>query len=449
MRSWIRKLFTRPVSRSIRKAPHRARPWLEALEDRTVPSTFTVTNTLDDGSVGSLRWAVGQANSTTGADTIVFDKSVFATPQTIHLGGSQLELSDTTGATTIIGPNKGVTVDGGGLSRVFQVDSLVTASISGLSITGGNAGYDGYGGGLRNNGTLTLSNCTVSGNSATNGGGLYNRGTATLTNCTVSGNSATRSGGGYGGFGGGVFSYGTATLSNCTVSGNSATNGGGGLYTNGTARLTNCAVSGNSATTGGGLYNYGTATLTNCTVSGNSATNSGGGVFNSLRHGTATLTNCTVSGNSAVAGGGIASQGTLNVAFSNIINNQATSKGGGISTTDGNATITNSSIYSNQVISSGIALGGGISSENSVLSLTNCTVKANEANGATAQGGGIYADNSTVDLLFSSVNVNKANGSVLGEGGGIYSLNSALTLLATDVKGNKATTDFDDLFIGP
>jgi hypothetical protein len=28
------------------------------LEDRIVPSTFTVTNTLDDGSVGSLRWAI-------------------------------------------------------------------------------------------------------------------------------------------------------------------------------------------------------------------------------------------------------------------------------------------------------------------------------------------------------------------------------------------------------
>ena len=38
---------------------------------------------------------------------------------------------------------------------------------------------------------LTLTNCTVSGNSATgNGGGLFNNGTATLTNCTVSGNSS-------------------------------------------------------------------------------------------------------------------------------------------------------------------------------------------------------------------------------------------------------------------
>ena len=47
-----------------------------------------------------------------------------------------------------------------------------------------------------NYGTATLTNCTVSGNSADSGGGLYNYGTATLTNCTVSGNTAGRYGGG-------------------------------------------------------------------------------------------------------------------------------------------------------------------------------------------------------------------------------------------------------------
>ena len=82
-----------------------------------------------------------------------------------------------------------MTVNGDGASRVFQVDGGVTASISGLTITGGNAG-NGDGGGLLNYGTTTLTNCTISGNSANDGGGLNNRGgTATLTNCTVSGNS--------------------------------------------------------------------------------------------------------------------------------------------------------------------------------------------------------------------------------------------------------------------
>jgi hypothetical protein len=61
--SWIRNVFARPVTRPIRKPPHRGtRLVLEALEDRTVPSTFTVTNTNDSGA-GSLRDAIAQAQS--------------------------------------------------------------------------------------------------------------------------------------------------------------------------------------------------------------------------------------------------------------------------------------------------------------------------------------------------------------------------------------------------
>ena len=93
----------------------RMRPTVLALEDRRLLSTFTVTSTLDNGSAGTLRWAVGQANSAGGAETIAFDKTVFKTPQMITLTGTQLELSDTTGTETITGPKAGVTVSGGGL----------------------------------------------------------------------------------------------------------------------------------------------------------------------------------------------------------------------------------------------------------------------------------------------------------------------------------------------
>src|SRR5262249_13112577 len=140
---------------------------------------------------------------------------LFSTPQTITLSGTEFRLTDTTGATSITGPAAGVTVSGNNASRVFQVNGLVTASISGMTISGGNAGSYGAGGGLLNRGTVTLTNCTVSGNSAGGGGGgLLNLGTATLTNCTVSGNSASFGGGG-------VYNAGTLTLTNCTVSGNS------------------------------------------------------------------------------------------------------------------------------------------------------------------------------------------------------------------------------------
>ena len=206
MRSWIRRLFPRPVTRTIRKALHRARPALEVLEDRCVPSTIVVNNPTDTPVVGEidLRQAIVQANTTGGTETITFDKTVFKTPQTIILGGTQFELSDTTGTETITGPKAGVTVSGGGLSRVFQVDALVTASISGLTITGGNAGG---GGGVSNYGSLGLTNCTVSGNSAgLSAGGIFHyfAGTLAMTNCTVSGNTASgHDGRGFGGGAGG------------------------------------------------------------------------------------------------------------------------------------------------------------------------------------------------------------------------------------------------------
>ncbi len=278
------------------------------MEERTLLSGFVVSNTGDSGP-GSLRQAILDANAQSGASDITFDPTAFATPQTISLTSGQLELSETTGTETITGPAAGLTISGGKQSRVFQVDQGVTASISGLTITGG--GNASAGGGLFNLGTTTLTDCTVRGNSAGNdGGGVYNNGTvsgnsayggggmfnggggtATLTDCTVSGNSAS--------YGGGVYNDrgGTATLINCTISGNSAGNGGGLYAVGGTSTLTNCTVSDNSARIGSGVWNGASdsATLTNCTVSGNSADNPFGALYN---YGTATLTNTIVAGNS-------------------------------------------------------------------------------------------------------------------------------------------------------
>ncbi len=150
IRSWLRNAFTRPAVRTIRKAPRRPRLFLEVLEDRWCPSTITVLNIGDaPGALTStgpgtytaptLRAAIAGANAMPGADTINFDTNgVFSTAQMITLGGTELLLSDTTGATTITGPAAGVTVSGGGHSRVFDVGGGASAELSGLTITGGN-----------------------------------------------------------------------------------------------------------------------------------------------------------------------------------------------------------------------------------------------------------------------------------------------------------------------
>jgi parallel beta-helix repeat protein len=108
-----------------------------------------------------------------------------------------------------------------------------------LAVSGNSATQSGGGLFAGNFGTTTLTDCTVSGNSAVLGGGLYSRYcTLTLTDCTVSGNTAT-------GNAGGVYSMrgSTTTLTDCTVSGNSAGGHGGGLF--GAALLHNTLIAGN------------------------------------------------------------------------------------------------------------------------------------------------------------------------------------------------------------
>jgi uncharacterized repeat protein (TIGR01451 family) len=266
------------------------------------PSSALVVNSTADGpsppGTLDLRAAVDLANVLSGAGTITFDPTVFATNQTITLSDGPLELASTSGLEAIMGPKTGVTVSGGGLSRVFEVSSMVMAAVSGLTITGGSTTGDG-GGVYNEGGTTTLTNCTVSGNSASGrGGGVFNkkRGTITVINCNVSGNSA--------GAGGGVYNDdGTATLTDTTISGNSAIGRGGALSSGkrGTITVINCTLSRNFAGVGGGgIYNLGTASLEACTIAGNAAP-VGGGIDNEPG-GSATLIDTIVAANTGTGG---------------------------------------------------------------------------------------------------------------------------------------------------
>src|SRR5581483_2120802 len=152
-------------------------------------------------------------------------------------------------STTITGPaGATLAVSGGGLSRVFQINQNVTAFISGLTITGGSSGTT-YGGGILTNGNTTLSNCTVSGNSAPSdfvGGGLFTlAGTTTVTNCTFAANT-----------GGAIWNQNSSIikLMNCTISGNTAGTYASGVVTFGGMTLTNTIVAGNSGADTNGTF---------------------------------------------------------------------------------------------------------------------------------------------------------------------------------------------------
>jgi len=120
-------------------------------------------------------------------------------------------------------------------------------------------------------GTVTLTNSTISGNTAfgslspASGGGILNAdGRVTLTNSTISGNTASSAGSGSYSYGGGIFNESgkTLTLTNSTISGNTASSsgsnaltGGGGIVSHGgtVATITFCTVYGNTAQVWGGI----------------------------------------------------------------------------------------------------------------------------------------------------------------------------------------------------
>lgn len=255
----------------------------EALEQRALLSSYLVDAAADvvDGDYGpgqmALREALTLANSHPGADSVTFDPSLSGRTITLLLGelGIDDDLTITgLGASSLV-------IDGNNTSRVFSINAGVTASIEGLTITGGEA-TGARGGGISSAGTLTLTNVVLSGNSADwAGGGIYSSSsTLTLKRSVVSGNSADD-------YGGGILSDGLLSLTDSTVSGNSAGNGGG-IYTSGTLTLTNSTVSGNSAVyAGGGIYSSSaTLTLTNATVAENSGASGGGGIYNGVGSGT-------------------------------------------------------------------------------------------------------------------------------------------------------------------
>jgi hypothetical protein len=255
---------------------------------------------------------------------------------------------------SIRGPGAGnVSIMGESEFNVVLVEPWASVTISDLAFTGTDQIQEGYGI-IMNEGTLTLTNITVSGNKTfsdsggiSNFGGLnhiYGRGgTLKLVNCNISANeSETDSGGGIANWGGSV------TILNSRISHNSSNVGAGIFNSGGPLTLSNSTVSDNAADYGygGGIYNTdgGTLMLSNSTVSDNSAENGwGGGINNgyvetqgipvtSTQGGPITLIDSTISGNTALYGGGILANADwpAHIIFSTIYGNTATREGGGL-----------------------------------------------------------------------------------------------------------------------
>ena len=307
--------------------------------------TFTVNSPTDatdanpgDGScdtgggVCTLRAAIMEANHTPGGGTTIHFglPGVVTYLLAIPMSGTDDEATgdlNITQSMTIIGNGAEKTIiDGnGGALGDHVIEITGTVSIIGVTIQHGYSTY--WGGGILDNGALTLVNSAIINNTAdgpqNSGGGIYSAGPVTLTNSTLSGNTS-------GEFGGGIYSINGLSIIDSTVSGNSTGSIGGGIGTEAKPSIImGSTISGNTALSGGGIFKNGSIlNIINSTISGNHSNGNGGGIYNNSE--TMSLYNVTVEQNLANAdatdagdGGGVFNRsGTVNFENSIIAQNQ-------------------------------------------------------------------------------------------------------------------------------
>jgi len=237
-------------------------------------------------SENALVAAVNLANSTSASDTLVLAGGCTYRLTSPH-GGLTNGLPVITTPIEMIGP---ATITRSSLLpfRIAEVSPTGSLTLTtSVALTNGNV--VGNGGGILNRGAVTLTNSSLSGNTATlDGGGLANADTpsgtapaATFTRSPVTGNTALLSGGGiYNGLRGTLTTTGVSG-SPMFIRGNTAVvNGGGIAAVNSTATtLTHTAVTTNTAVLGGGVYRLGgTMTTTNSPITANIPNNCVGSV---------------------------------------------------------------------------------------------------------------------------------------------------------------------------
>ena len=340
-------------------------------------------------------------------------------------------------------------IDGGVIARNFATQNYNADTTTGGGIYNATTTSD----------QITMRSGMISANTSQAGAGIFNDGAGILkfygdndsTNGTytgiISGNIATSQGGG-------VFNEGSLTLSTVNVRGNHAINGGG-VYnaSTGTASIgaTGAKVNHNRATNyGAGIYNNGVMKLTGI-VRGNILTASkdvciGGGVFTkgseevTIQGGHIRFNEARNTGSYKGYGAGVGVAGTnVTITASSILYNKADYNGGGIYVNSAGAlTLNGSAIYIN---SNKAANGGGLFN-NGTTTITQ--VGGFNNNEATSCGGGIYAKG-TMSIANTRLSKNKAV-----NGGGIYENGSTSTTLSgVTIENNTASDSAGGLYAGP
>lgn len=302
-----------------------------------------------------------------------------------------------------------------------------------------------YGGGININGsTMTIPNCTISGNLASSGGGISmetSGSTLNLQGCTLKENIAKIStndpnGAGKGG-GGGIFIVdGTLNMSETNkVQTNHSYELGGGVYLKkGTVNIqggTSTFTKNDAETSGGAIYLAAgnitvaagaTLTVGSSSSNGNTATTNGGGIY---CNGTITVNGTTnIKYNSATNGGGIYCQKAISLkGTSTIANNSATNKGGGIYCAAQVDVTGQSQMSHNSATDGGAAYVTGNN-----LNLAKCTA---ESNSSTHYGGAFYVVGG--NITFSNAATISSN-TAKERGGAAYVENGTISTASGDIK---------------
>jgi hypothetical protein len=177
------------------------------------------------------------------------------------------------------------TLSGAGKSRVVTISQGVRVRMRSLDIVRGSVSKGASGGGILNQGTLTLIDVVVRGNRAdSSGGGIYNIGTLALTGFTRIRDNRAHSGAGVHNLLGGIMAMnGAATIScNGGTPEGSALGIGGGVVNDGTLTMNDfSAIHHNHLGDGAGVSNWGTMTMNDTSaIRDNTAGWGGGGISN-------------------------------------------------------------------------------------------------------------------------------------------------------------------------
>ena len=399
----------------------------ELLEMRTMLTGISVTATNASQLTSDVATAVG----TTGQQTYTINLT-----KTLSSGGAYTLTAGELDIPAFANPNMTLIIDGEGSTgphatvintavtdRIFEIASGATVILENLEISGGKA----------------LDTDTGEVTTSPEGGGIYNDGALTLTNVQLTDNTASATAGGGNAYGGGIDSSGLLTIGGGSlIDGNYADGGpdtgggagygnGGGAYINAVLspplQISDTTIKGNYAIGGNGLAGVGVgagddggggigggiiitdngspALLDEDTITDNTALGGNGGIGGTtINGGTAgtglgggaviygiapvTVSRSLIAGNTAQGGtGDVETDGVGGFAV-----------GGGISvfTISAATKLLNDTVYGNTATGgagyrSGYGDSGGIDDESNGMFIVNDTVASNVAQAGVATGG--------------------------------------------------------------